>query len=108
MNDPWLGAASRRVALCALTCLVLVQGIGCRSRRATFEDCARIFERMVDVELEELGYRDPALSQLKRNQLKQRFAGEIGKCAGGKLSSHGLSCIETAQTTEQISHVCLR
>jgi hypothetical protein len=63
---------------------------------------------MVDIELEELGYRDPALAQLKRKQLKQRFASEIGKCVGGKLSSKGLSCLETAQTTEQISHFCLR
>ena len=107
MKSPRLGAA-RRMALCALMCLVVVQGVGCRSRRATLEDCARIFERMVDLELKELGYRDPALSQLKRNQLKQRFAAEIGKCAGGKLSSNAFACIETAPTTEQISHSCLR
>ena len=100
--------ATRLMALCACTYLALVQGVGCRSRRASPEDCDRIFDRMVDVELKELGYRDPALSELKRNQLKQRFAAEIGKCVGGKLSSKGLSCIETAQTTEQISHLCLR
>jgi hypothetical protein len=96
------------MALFALGCLVLVQSVGCRSPRASPEDCARIFDRMVDVELKELGYRDPILAQLKRKQLKQRFAAEIGKCVGGKLSPHGLSCIESAQTTEQISHVCLR
>ena len=107
MKNPRLEAAGS-MALFALTCLLLVQGVGCGSRRASPEDCERIFDRMVDVELKELGYRDPALSELKRNQLKQRFAAEIGKCAGGKLSPHGLSCIETAQTGEQISHVCLR
>lgn len=97
-----------RMALCAFACLALIPNVGCRSRRASSEDCMQIFDRMVDVELKELGYRDPALAQLKRKQLRQRFAAEIGKCVGGTLSSKGLSCIETAQTTEQISHLCLR
>ncbi len=107
MKDPRPGRAPR-MALCAFACLALALNVGCRSRRASSEDCIQIFDGMVDVELKELGYRDPALAQVKRKQLRQRFAAESGKCVGGKLSSKALACIETAQTTEQISHLCLR
>jgi hypothetical protein len=96
-----------RAALTILTCLLLVLTAACRSRRATPEDCLRIFDRMVDLELKELGYRDPALSELKRQQLGRSLASEINQCEGGRLSPSALSCVEGARTAEEISHQCL-
>jgi hypothetical protein len=91
-------------------CVVLaLLGIaGCGNGRATPQACDEIFDRIVELELRELGFRDPALLTRKRAQLRRVLAPEIERCHGRPLPEDALRCLRGATSTEQVSHGCLR
>jgi N-acetylglutamate synthase-like GNAT family acetyltransferase len=88
--------------------LVIALVAGCHSRRATQADCEQILDRIVDLELRERGFHDPVLLERKRTELHRALAPELSQCYGRRLSDHALGCVATAETTEQVTHVCLR
>ena len=93
--------------LALLIALVAATG-ACRRRRATAEDCARILDRIVELELRERGYHDRALVERKRRELRRELQAELEHCRGKRLRSDALDCVERATGTEEISHRCLR
>ncbi|HVW27861.1 MAG TPA: hypothetical protein VHC69_20990 [Polyangiaceae bacterium] len=82
--------------------------LGCRSGRATADDCARILDKIVELELHERGFRDPVLLQRKRDELRRRLGSELDECEGKSMRAGAIGCVEHATTTEEISHQCLR
>jgi len=98
----------KTVSLALAALWSLSSALGCRSTRATPDECARILDRIVDLELHERGFRDPALASRKRDDVRRLLAPEIAECAGKPLRSGALACVEHATSTEQISHDCLR
>ena len=87
--------------------LVLVLG-ACDQRRADRKDCAEILDRIVEIELHERAFRDEALLRRKKEQLRQRFATNIAACEGRPLPAGAMACVHRAETTEELSHECLR
>ncbi len=88
-----------------LWCLALA---GCGDGRpATTADCRAIFRRIVEVELRELGYRDPALSLRRARELSATLAVQLRACEGQQISNTMMACVNSANTTEEISHTCL-
>ena len=83
--------------------LVLASLSGCRRERAT-----AILDRIVDVELDEQGFRDPALLARKKLEMRRLLEGDLRRCTGRQLRHSALACVKAALTTEEISHVCLR
>jgi len=81
---------------------------GCSNEEASVEQCRAIFDRLVTVELEEVGFRDPALAELTRAELSTRHHAEIAKCVGRRLPRHAMSCVMAANNAETVSHECLR
>ncbi len=81
---------------------------GCSNEGASMEQCRAIFDRLVTVELEEMGFRDPALAELTRAELSARHHTEIAKCVGRRLPPHAMSCVMAANNAETVSHECLR
>jgi hypothetical protein len=81
---------------------------GCRSTDATADDCARILDKIVELELRERGFRDRELLNRRRLELRRALGPELRECEGKSMRSGALSCLEHATTTEQISHQCLR
>jgi hypothetical protein len=100
MREAW------KAPLVAVLAAALV--IGCARRRATAEDCREILDRIVTVELMEMGFRDRELAARKRREIRRSFGPELARCQGRPLSAAGLACVRTARTTEELSHVCLR
>lgn len=98
-----------RIALvtAALSALLFALA-GCSERRATEAECRKIFDRIIDIELSERGFRDPALAERKRDELARRYHAEIQACTAQALPSNAMDCIARARTTEELSHVCLR
>ena len=92
----------------ALFVLALVISYGCHSSRADQSACEQIFDRIVDIELEETGFRDPVLARLKKQELKTRHRSVVRACIGRPLPSHALDCLSKAKTTEELNHNCLR
>jgi len=92
-------------------CVVLVAGLlvlACDERTATESECRAIFDRIVEIELRELGFRDPELSERKRVELRRVHAGQLQSCVGLPLPAHAMSCVARAETTEELSHECMR
>jgi hypothetical protein len=88
--------------------LAVVATAGCGNGRATPRACLEIFDRIVELELREQGFRDPALLARKREQLRLAFAPDLERCNRRPLPSHALRCVRKAASTEEISHGCLR
>ena len=77
------------------------------STSASAEDCEIIFGRLVALELEEMGYRDPALVALRQRELAQQFSEELRACEDRAISAHALVCVREAASAEALSHECL-
>jgi hypothetical protein len=88
--------------------LALVGTAACGNGRATPRACLEIFDRIVELELREQGFRDPALLARKREQLRLAFAPDLERCHRRPLPRNALRCVRKATSTEEISHDCLR
>jgi hypothetical protein len=97
-----------KAALALTLAFSVVLQVGCTGRRATREDCRQILDRLVDLELQERGFRDPALAARSRALAETTFASDLSACEGRRIPRTALSCVQSAATSEEISHRCLR
>jgi hypothetical protein len=97
----------RTIALVALF-LLFASATACDGRRATREDCRQILDRLVDLELQERGFRDPALAARWRAQADAAHAAELAACEGQRIPRTALACVQAATNSEEISHRCFR
>jgi hypothetical protein len=81
--------------------------VACRREHATAPLCAAILDRIVELELAEQGFRDPALATQKKRELRMLLEPQLRSCVGRKMRHHALACVGNARSTEEISHVCL-
>lgn len=95
-----------RPATRALLLLALLPG--CSAPRASRDECERILERIVEIELVEQGYRDRALVERKQSEAHHRFAPDVERCIGRRIPRDAMACIEAAKDTETLTHDCLR
>ena len=87
---------------------VAVTLAGCETKRATDEQCRVIFDRLVVLELREMGFDDPALAKLRQRELASRYRKDLASCVGYAIPSRALECIAKAEDSEALSHDCLR
>ncbi len=80
----------------------------CQQRTATRADCQLILDRIITIELGELGYRDPLFARRKQSELRERLKSRLDNCIGRPIPAHATTCIPNATTTEALSHECLR
>jgi len=80
----------------------------CRSRVATREDCQQILDRLVDLELQEKGFRDPVVADRWRREAETVHAADLAGCVGQRLPRDAMTCVQAARSSEQIAHDCLR
>jgi hypothetical protein len=90
----------------ALAC-ALILASGCHRHAASPDDCAAVFERLVDLELSEGGYRDPILRDRWRQNLAHRFAPDVARCHGLRVRDDLAPCLAAARTSEDVAHRCL-
>jgi hypothetical protein len=81
---------------------------GCSSPGATAADCRVIFERIVALELDEQGVREPAMRSRTAASLAAELEAELGACEGRPLPAGALECVARARSTEELSHGCFR
>lgn len=110
MNASSVFAGMRAVA----TRLVAVMGAaaapwpaGC-AERASASDCTFIFDRLVELQLEERGFRDPALRERKKSELRDRFGADLAQCEGHRLAAGARECAAKARSAAEVSKKCLR
>ena len=89
------------------TLMIGVFFYGCERHEASRADCEVIFERLIVLELAEMGYRDPALTKRWVTRLRARYRAELDECVGRELPPDALRCIQEAKTAEVVSHDCL-
>ncbi|MDD9944663.1 MAG: hypothetical protein OXU20_26695 [Myxococcales bacterium] len=92
----WLAS----VSLALLAC-------GSEGDRATPSQCRAIFDRLVAIELREIGFVDDALTARRQRELAARYRNDIAACAGKSIKTDAMRCVRSAQSAEYLSHVCL-
>ena len=101
--------AARLTLLSALSLTLSSVCGGCeRASEATEAECRALFERLVTLELQEMGYRDEALAERWRVTLSQRYQGHIQTCVGRPLPPDALTCAERVRHAEELTHECLQ
>jgi hypothetical protein len=75
--------------------------------RATPAECHEIFGRLVALEMEEQGFRDPVAVARVRERLGRELAPDVGVCERRRLAATALDCVRKARRAEEITHVCL-
>lgn len=99
---------SRILPVLVVTVAVACAVQACRSgERATQEQCAEILDRMVQLDMEALGFHDPALTELKQRDLRAKFSGALQECTQLTLNPGALECVRRATTTKEVVEGCL-
>ena len=87
--------------------LLVVAAGGCHRHPASADECEAILSRLIELELSESGYRDPALRTRWQQDLVRRFAPDLERCRGRDVHSSFRTCLATARSSEEITHRCL-
>jgi hypothetical protein len=93
--------------LVLLLVMMAASPIACRREHASAAICGAILDRIVELELNEQGFRDPALAEQKKRELRAVLDPQLRTCVGRRMRRNGLACVEKARSTEEISHICL-
>ena len=80
---------------------------GCEQSSASEAECQAIFDRIVEIEIGEMGFADPALTTHTQNALRSQFRDVIAQCVGRPLPPGAMTCIAKANSAEYLSHRCL-
>jgi hypothetical protein len=97
----------RRVALAAVLAGGSLIG-GCHRHVASAADCRAVLDRLVELELKESGYRDPALAPRWQQELARRFAADLRHCQALRVRDDLPGCLRVAENPEEIAHRCLK
>lgn len=80
---------------------------GCR--KATEQDCEKIVDKMIELELKDQGVTDPKTVEVRKTETKAKRRGDlIRSCVGKRVTTSALTCIDTAQHADEITEKCLR
>jgi len=90
-----------------LAFFVVALGGGCHLHPATVDDCAVVLDKLVELELEESGYRDPIVRARWAAEARSRFAGDLARCRGLLVRNDLHACLRAARTSEAIVHGCV-
>jgi hypothetical protein len=64
--------------------------------------------RLVELELTESGFRDPAVRDRWRVEIGRQLSARLVECEGRRVPDDLAACLERAPTREEIAHGCLR
>jgi hypothetical protein len=81
---------------------------GCHRHTATAVDCRAILDRLVELELAESGFHDPALVPRWQSELARRFDDDLHRCRTIRVGDDLAACLRAARDPEEIAHRCVR
>lgn len=87
--------------------MVLVALSACEPPRASAEQCRQIFDRMVELELRQMGFQDPVLAKRRQADLAARFRQDLESCVGRPMPEDAMACVAKAQNTQSLLRDCL-
>jgi len=76
-------------------------------RPATHDDCERIFQRIVELELRDLQTTDPAIIAKKTGDLRASYGPELEGCVGKRIRKDLVACLEKATQASEVDG-CLK
>lgn len=81
---------------------------GCARHRATAAECRASLDRIVAVELQGLGYRDPVLTRRRQGELAGTLRGDLAACSGVWVRDDLARCLAAADSAASVVHDCLQ
>ena len=80
---------------------------GCH--RATRQDCEQILDRIVELELNKQGIKDPQTVASRKQEIRKAKEQELLRsCVGHRVSKSAMNCIKHAKSSEEITSRCLQ
>jgi hypothetical protein len=76
-------------------------------RPATHDDCERIFQRIVELELRDLQTTDATIVAKKTAELRAAYGIELEGCVGKRIRKDLVTCLEKAQAASEVDG-CLK
>ncbi len=83
----------------ALAFLCVFAGCG---RPATVEDCNKVVEKNVEVQLKKGNITDPGDVDREKVRVKASLADKIAQCPGRRITDGMMKCVDQAGTSEEI------
>ncbi len=88
---------------------VLAGGWALGCHRTTEQDCEKVIDKMVELELRDQGVTDPLVLDDRKKTTREKKRDDLLKtCVGKRVSQSALSCIQSARHANEITDVCLR
>jgi len=84
-----------------ISLLLLLAATGCNRHPASAGECEAILNRLIELELNESGYRDPVLRARWQQDLVRRFAPDLDLCRGRDVPSSLRACLSKAYHSEE-------
>jgi len=100
--------AARVWSVSLLGALLALGAGGCHRHMASPADCRAILDRLVEMELTESGFHDPALVPRWQNELAGRFDADLRRCRAIRVRDDLAACLRAAQNPEQVAHRCVQ
>lgn len=92
-----------------LVVLVLALGLLAGCHRATEQDCEKILDKIVELELKDQGIVDDRTVGSRKADARAKKHDDLMKnCVGKRLPQSALACIDQAKTADEITEQCLR
>jgi hypothetical protein len=79
---------------------------GC-GRKATQADCELIIDRNVEVQMKAMHIDDRPTIEKKQDELRAQMKDDLKDCEGRRVSDKMISCVNNAQSGDEITE-CLR
>lgn len=98
----------RRMRSLSAVLLMWVSSLGCSREPATQQQCQLILDRIVELELAEMGFADPVLLGRTQAEVRGRYRTELEACVGKPISEDAMDCAMRAQSAEELSHDCMK
>jgi len=89
-----------------ISLVIAVVACGCNRHPASSGECEAVLQRLVELELNESGYRDTVLRARWQQDLARRFAPDLDRCRGREVPSSLRACLTKARHSEEIAHHC--
>ena len=85
---------------------VFLAFLGC-GRPATIDDCTRVVEKNVEVQMRKSNITDPEEIAREKARVRVSLSDKIAQCPGRRVTDGMMRCVEHAGTSEEIDK-CMR
>jgi len=82
--------------------LVLAATLAACGRPATEDDCNKVVEKNVEVQLKKMNITDPSAIESEKGRIRASLKDSIKQCVGRRVTDGMMRCVEQSKTPEDL------